>query len=307
MDGVPEGLVLVTGAGGGTGSVSRAVVGSLLDHGRAVRAMVHREDERADRLRDLGAEVVAGDLTNPADVARVLDGARRMFFSMSVAPSYLEAAATVATVARAVGRLDALVGISQMTVSQMDVTSTQESHQQRLHWLSEQVLNWSGLPIVHVRPTSFIDNPLFTTLAAASIADGGTIRLPFGTGRTSPVAAEDVARVVTAVLEDPGPHLGHVLELTGPRSQDMAGIAEEYARALGRPVSYVDVPLDEWIAQVLHSAGLPPYVEEHIATMARLHRENRYDRSTRTVETITGRPAQSVEEFVARHAGLFGR
>ena len=307
MDGVPEGLILVTGAGGGTGSVSRAVVGSLLDHGRAVRAMVHREDERADRLRDLGAEVVAGDLTNPADVARVLDGARRMFFSMSVAPSYLEAAATVATVARAVGRLDALVGISQMTVSQMDVTSAQESHQQRLHWLSEQVLNWSGLPIVHVRPTSFIDNPLFTTLAAASIADSGTIRLPFGTGRTSPVAAEDVARVVTAVLEDPGPHLGHVLELTGPRSQDMAGIAEEYARALGRPVSYVDVPLDEWIAQVLHSAGLPPYVEEHIATMARLHRENRYDRSTRTVETITGRPAQSVEEFVARHAGMFGR
>jgi uncharacterized protein YbjT (DUF2867 family) len=189
----------------------------------------------------------------------------------------------------------------------MDVTSAQESHQQRLHWLSEQVLNWSGLPVVHVRPTSFIDNPLFTTLAAASIADSGTIRLPFGTGRTSPVAAEDVARVVTAVLEDPGPHLGHVLELTGPRSQDMAGIAEEYARALGRPVSYVDVPLDEWIAQVLHSAGLPPYVEEHIATMARLHRENRYDRSTRTVETITGRPAQSVEEFVARHAGLFSR
>ncbi|HZE33891.1 MAG TPA: NAD(P)H-binding protein [Actinoallomurus sp.] len=307
MEGVAGGVLLVTGAGGGTGSVSRAVVGPLIDHGRPVRAMVHREDERADHLRALGAEVVAGDLTNPADVARALDGARRMFFSMSVAPSYLEAAATVATVARAAGRLDALVGISQMTVSQMTATSTQESHQQRLHWLSEQVLNWSGLPVVHVRPTSFIDNPLFTTLAAASIADNGTIRLPFGTGRTSPVAAEDVARVVTAVLEDPGPHLGHVLELTGPRSQDMAGIAQEYARALGRPVSYVDVPLDEWIAQVLRSAGLPPYVEDHIATMARLHRENRYDRATRTVEQITGRPAQSVEEFVARHADLFTR
>jgi uncharacterized protein YbjT (DUF2867 family) len=303
MDG--DGLILVTGAGGGTGSVSRTVVGSLLGHGRRVRAMVHREDERADHLRGLGAEVVAGDLTNPADVARVLDGARRMFFSMSVAPSYLEAAATVATVARAVGRLDALVGISQMTVSQMTATSIRESHQQRLHFLSEQVLNWSGLPVVHVRPTSFIDNPLFTTLAAASIADSGTIRLPFGTGRTSPVAAEDVARVVTAVLEDPGPHLGEVLELTGPRSQDMAGIAGEYARALGRPVSYVDVPLDEWIAQVLHSAGLPPYVQEHIATMARLHRENRYDRATRTVELITGRGAQTVEEFVTRHAELF--
>jgi hypothetical protein len=50
----------------------------------------------------------------------------------------------VATVARAVGALDALVAISQMTVSQMDAVSTQESHQHRLHWLSEQVLDWSG-------------------------------------------------------------------------------------------------------------------------------------------------------------------
>jgi uncharacterized protein YbjT (DUF2867 family) len=269
--------------------------------------MVHHDDERAERLRGLGAQVVVGDLTNPADVARALDGAARMFFSMSVAPSYLEAAATVATVARAVGTLDALVSISQMTVSQMDAVSTQESHQHRLHWLSERVLDWSGLPVVHVRPTAFLDNPLFTTLAAASIADSGTIRLPFGTGRTSPIAAEDVARVVTAILEDPEPHLGRVHELTGPRSQDMAGIAEEYARALGRPVTYVDVPLEEWVGQVLPRAGLPPHVEEHIATMARLHRENRYDRSTRTVEEITGRPAETVEEFVARHAALFSR
>jgi uncharacterized protein YbjT (DUF2867 family) len=267
--------------------------------------MVHHDDERAERLRGLGAQVVVGDLTNPADVARALDGAGRMFFSMSVAPSYLEAAATVATVACAVGSLDALVSISQMTVSQMDATSTQESHQHRLHWLSERVLDWSGLPVVHVRPTAFLDNPLFTTLAAASIADSGTIRLPFGTGRTSPVAADDVARVVTAILEDPGPHLGRVHELTGPISQDMTGIAAEYARALGRPVTYVDVPLDEWVGQVLPRAGLPPHVEEHIATMARLHRENRYDRSTRTVEEITGRPAETVEEFVVRHAALF--
>jgi hypothetical protein len=34
--------------------------------------------------------------------------------------------------------------------------------------------------------------------------------------------------------------------------------------------------------------------------MARLHRENRYDRVTNTVEEITGRPAESIEEFVAR-------
>jgi uncharacterized protein YbjT (DUF2867 family) len=303
--GAGEGLILVTGAGGGAGGVGRTVVKSLVEHGRPVRAMAYHDDERADRLRALGAQVVVGDLTNPADVARALDGARRMFFSMSVAPTYLEAAATVATVARALGSLDTLVAMSQMTVSQMDAVSTDESHQHRLHWLSEQVLNWSTLPVVHIRPTAFLDNPLFTTLAARSIAEDGTLRLPFGTGHTSPVAAEDVARVVTAVLEAPRSHIGLAHELTGPRSLDMNAVAEEYARALGRPVSYVDVPLEEWVGRVLKRAGLSPHVEQHIETMARLHRQNRYDRSTHTIELITGRPAQSVEEFVCRHAELY--
>ncbi|GAA4226674.1 uncharacterized protein YbjT (DUF2867 family) [Streptosporangium album] len=301
------GPILVTGAGGGVGGVGRTVVELLRGRGLPVRAMVHHDDGRAEALRDLGAQVIVGDLTRPADVADALDGSPRMFFSMSVSPSYLEAAATVATVARAVGALEVLVGMSQMTVSQMDAVSTEESHQQRLHWLSEQVFDWSMLPVVHIRPTVFLDNPFFTTLAARSIAESGTIRLPFGTGRTSPVAAGDVARVVATVLEDPRPHLGHVYQLTGPRSQEMTGVAEEYSRALGRKVTYVDVPFDAWVDQVVTPAGFPPHVEEHIVTMARLHRRNRYDRTTRDVESITGKAAETVEEFVAERAGLFTR
>jgi uncharacterized protein YbjT (DUF2867 family) len=300
------GLILVTGAGGGVGGVGGKVVALLRQRGQAVRAMAHHDDDRAEALRALGADVVVGDLTRPADVATALDSVQRMFFSMSLAPSYLEATATVATVARAVGALDALVAISQMTVSQMDAVSMSESHHQRLHWLSEQVLNWSGLPIVHVRPTVFLDSPLFfTTVAARSIADSSTIRLPFGSGRTSPIATDDVARVVATILTDPGPYIGGVLELTGPRSQDMNGVAEEYARALSRPVSYVDVPPETWAEQVLARAGFGPYAEEHLMTVARLHRENRYDRVTTTVEEITGRPAESVEKFVARRSDLF--
>jgi uncharacterized protein YbjT (DUF2867 family) len=299
------GLILVTGAGGGVGDVGGKVVELLRQRGCAVRAMAHHDGDGADALRALGADVVVGDLTRPADVATALDSVQRMFFSMSLAPSFLEASATVATVARAVGDLDALVAMSQMTVSQMDALSMRESHHQRLHWLAEQIFNWSGLPVVHVRPTVFLDSGLFTTLAAGSIAESGTIRLPFGTGRTSPIATDDVARVAATVLTDPKPYIGRALELTGPRSQDMNGVAEEYARALGRPVSYVDVPWETWAEQVLARAKLGPYVDEHIATMARLHRENRYDRRTHTVEEITGRPAESVEEFVARRSDLF--
>ena len=181
----------------------------------------------------------------------------------------------------------------------MTAISAAESHQQRLHWLAEQVLNWSGLPVIHVRPTSFLNNPLFTSLAARSIQENGTIALPFGTGRTSPVAVDDVARVVATVLRDPVPHIGHVYELTGPRTVDMTEMAEAFSRALGRPVSYVDVPHDRWRAEVLEKAGLPPHTEQHIATMARLHRENRYDRASDDVERVTGVPPQTIEAFVA--------
>jgi uncharacterized protein YbjT (DUF2867 family) len=294
-------LVLVASAGG----VGRTVLEQLRARDVPVRGMIRRDDKRVEELRALGAEVIVGDLTRPESVAAALTGVGRMYFGISVSPDHLLAATVVATVAREYGKLDCLVDLSQMTVSQMTATSTAESHQQRLHWLAEQVLNWSGLPVVHVRPTVFLDNPLFTTLAARSIQRSGTLALPFGAGRTSPVAADDVARVVATVLGDPTLHVGHVYELTGPRTLDMVDVADEFSRALGRPVSYVDVPLDQWRNGVLAKADLPPHTEEHIATMARLHRENRYDRATDDVRRLTGVPPQSVEEFVAARRDFY--
>jgi uncharacterized protein YbjT (DUF2867 family) len=298
---VTSDLVLITGVG----DVGRTVLERLRAKDVPVRAMVRRDDDRAARLRALGAEVVVGDLTRPESVAAALEGVGRMYFAMPVSPDHLLAATVVATVARERGELAGLVGMSQMTVSQMTATSTAESHQQRLHWLAEQVLNWSGLPVVHIRPTSFLDNPLFLALAARSIRENGTIALPFGTGRTSPVAVDDVARVVVTVLRDPAPHVGRVYQLTGPRAVDMTEIAAEFSRALGRPVSYVDVPPDRWRAEVLAKAGLEPHAEQHIATMARLHRENRYDRTSDDVERVTGVPARTIEEFVAARRDFY--
>jgi len=295
---------LITGAGGGAGGVSRLVVEQLLSHGEAVRAMVHREDSRADALRALGAEVIVGDLTNPVDVSAAIFGIDRMFFNMSVSASYLEATAVVCAAAEDGDGLEALVNMSQMTVSQMTPTSTEESRQQRLHWLAEHVINWSGLPAVHVRPTVFLDNPLFTVLAARSIREKGQLALPFGSGRTSPVAATDVAAVVATVLRAPQDHIGAVYELTGPAALDIDGLAEQYAKALDRPISAVRLPYDEWLEH-LTQAGLDPHTQQHIATMARLHRDDRYNRLTHDVEDLTGRPAQSVQEYISQRRELF--
>src|SRR6476660_2567937 len=240
---VDSGPILVTGAAGQLGAVGRTVTGLLLERGLPVRAMVRREDDWTAALRDVGAEVVVGDLLEPGDVYRVVSGCRRVFFGMSVSAGYLEATVTMAVVAREVG-VDAVVNISQMTVSQMSIQNTTSSGQQRQHWLSEQALAWSGLPVVTIRPTMFLES--FFQLAAPTVRARARIEVPFGRGKTSPVAAADVARVVATVLADPRPHLGQIYELTGPRSQDMHGIAREFSDALNREVTYADIPPENW-------------------------------------------------------------
>jgi uncharacterized protein YbjT (DUF2867 family) len=126
----------------------------------------------------------------------------------------------------------------------MNIQTTSPSRQQRQHWLSEQALAGSGLPIVTIRPSMFLES--FLPLAAATVRDRGRIELPFGRGKTSLVAAADVAQVVAAVLADPVPHLGRVYELTGSRSQDMDGVAREFSDALNRQVAYSDIGPAEW-------------------------------------------------------------
>jgi uncharacterized protein YbjT (DUF2867 family) len=295
---------LITGAGGGTAGISPQVVAQLRDRGQAVRAMVHHDDARADALRALGADVIAGDLTNPVDVAAGMNGVTRMFFNMSVSPDYLQATAVVCAIAKELDNLEVLVNMSQMTVSQMTATSTEESKQQRLHWLAEHVINWSGIPAVHIRPTVLLENPLFATLAAQSIRDTGQLALPFGTGRTSPIASSDVAEVVTAVLCAPEDHLGAVYELTGPATLDIDELTEQYAQALGRPITAARPSYEEFL-EVLGKVGLPPHVQQHIATMAKLHRKDRYNRATHDFEDIVGHPALTVRQYVEQHRDLF--
>src|SRR5262249_25868708 len=138
-----NGPILVTGAAGQLGAVGRTVTGLLLERGLPVRAMVRREDERAQALRDAGAEGVGGALLVSRDVYRVVSGCPLVYFAMSVSPGYLEATVTIAAFAREVG-VAALVNMSQMTVSQMSIQHSTPSHQQRQHWLGEQALTSSG-------------------------------------------------------------------------------------------------------------------------------------------------------------------
>src|SRR5262245_1091931 len=274
MQGTP---ILVTGAAGEVGGIGRTLTRLLIERGLAVRALVRREDERAQALRALGAGAVQGDLTGLTAMHRAIEGCGRLYFGMSVAPQYLEATVNVAAVARHHG-VEAFVNMSQMTVSQMSITETTESPQHKLHWLAEQALNWSGLPVVHVRPTVFLEG-FFLRFCTASVKRSNTISLPMGNGRTSPISSHDVARAVVAILEDPQPHIGHIYDLAGPRSETLEFYAREFSEALGRTITYDDVAPDIWRERLV-KWGLPTHLIEHVTAMAELNRQNRYDRTS---------------------------
>jgi len=274
----------------------------LLDKGHKVRALVRREDERADRLREMGAEVVQGDLTDLSSVHRAIEGVSRVYFGMSVSAAYLEATTNVAAVARYHG-VEALVNMSQMTVSQMSITETTDSPQHKLHWLAEQTLAWSGLPVVTMRPTVFMEG-FFLRLAAAGVKENDELILPLGASKTSPISAIDVARAVATILDNPVPHIGKIYNLTGPESADLDHYAKAFSEALGRTIRYRDVPLSAWTDK-LRELGVPPHVLSHLEVMAKLHVQGRYDRMTDDLRQLTGQEAMSMYDFVKSNAAEF--
>jgi uncharacterized protein YbjT (DUF2867 family) len=301
---IPDRPILVTGAAGAVGAIGRNLTAMLLDKGHKVRALVRREDERSEDLRRLGAEVMLVDLTDLSSMHRAIEGCSRIYFGMSVSAAYLEATVNTAAVARHHG-VEAFVNMSQMTVSQMSITETTNSPQHKLHWLAEQALAWSGLPVVTVRPTVFLEG-FFLLLAAAGVRENDELALPLGSSKTSPVSAVDVARAVSEILDDPAPHIGKVYNLTGPESADLDHYARVFSEALGRRIRYRNVSVSGW-SDKLRETGVPMHIIHHLAAMADLHAQGRYDRMTDDLFQLTGKTPTSMHDFVKLHAAEFTR
>ena len=297
-----ENPILVTGAAGRIGAIGRTVTELLLKQGKKVRAMVRKDDERARALRDLGAEIVIGNLLDLDSMHKAIAGIETMYFGMSISDEYLAATVNTAAVAKHYG-VKAFINMSQMTVAQMSITESTSSPQHKLHWLAEQALNWSGLPVIHVRPTVLFEG-FFLILTRDSVRNSDQIKLPLGEGKTSPVAASDVSRVIASLAANPQPHIGKTYHLTGPESQSMYFYAEEYSKALGRAITYQDIPVGPW-RDGLIQLGLPSHLVNHLATMADLHRTGSYERLSGDVLALTGQEPLSVQEIVSKHAEAF--
>ncbi|MFI0356174.1 NAD(P)H-binding protein [Actinomadura sp. 9N407] len=285
--------ILVTGAGGGTqGATGRLVTEMLLERGLPVRAFVRTDDERAARLRGLGAEVVTGDLREITSVLPALRGVRRAYFTYPVTEGLLTATAAFAAAARQEG-LERVVAVSQLAADPYAGTP----HMRR-HWLAEQVLDRAEVGAVHLRAAVFFENIDFLAQA------GGRRELPIPLGPPGTVvpliSGTDVARVGAGLLADPALDPGPVCRLTG-QILTVAQIAEAYGAA-GAPLEYLALSPEEWRRRARPLYGDDVAVEhlDHLWALFRaIGSQHELYEVTAAIEEFGGTKPQTLEEFAA--------
>jgi uncharacterized protein YbjT (DUF2867 family) len=290
-----NGIVLVTGAAGGRqGSTGRLVSELLLARGERVRAYVHTADERAARLRALGAEVVAGDLRDIAQVEPALRDVDRVFFTYPVTDGLLDATGAVAAAARAHG-VRRLVEVSQLTPQ-----PRAHSPRTRQHWVGEQVFDWARIGAVHLRATVFYDN--IRALVAAGLTTG-ELAVPLGEEHNAIplVAAADVARAAVALLADPARPAEPSYRLIGavPTIADMVAT---FGATLGIPLRYRDVDEQAWREGAL-ARGADAHAVEHLSRLWQVFRNPAYRTEPSfhvddTVERLTGAAPETLEQYL---------
>jgi NAD(P)H dehydrogenase (quinone) len=92
-------------------------------------------------------------------------------------------------------------------MSQISARRDARSNAAQQHWIAERLLDRSPTPVTHVRPTFFAE---LLISFGRSIATDNVLRLPLADARHAPVATDDQAQVIAAILEDPEPHRGQI-------------------------------------------------------------------------------------------------
>lgn len=286
---------LITGAMGATGGQT---IELLLERGHHVRAFVHRSYERSAHLEKLGVEIAVGDLLDFTTIGPALQDVSGAYFVYPIAPGLIEATAYFAQAAKE-AKVPAIVNMSQISARRQA-----KSHAAFNHWIAERVFDWSGLAVTHLRPTFFAEwflrGPLLNM--AQQIKDG-LVQLPFGEGKHAPIAAEDQARLIASILEQPAAHTGQIYRLFGPKEYTFPEAFEKIAQILGRQIEYERISLEAFHEQLVK--GRNPFFAQHIVEVAKDHAAGVFSGTDEVIEKITGQPPMGLEEFINKHREAF--
>jgi uncharacterized protein YbjT (DUF2867 family) len=282
------GPILVTGATGNTG---RAIVDALVERDAPVRAMVRAEADRG-KLRPQVEGVVA-DFDDSAAIAAALDGAERAYL---VTPSSEKAEEQQKRFAE----LAAKGGTRHLAVlSQLGAQDHSPDRFLRYHGAVEQHVCDLGIGYTFLRPNLYFQGLL---TFVGSITAEGTFYAPIGDAKVSAVDVRDIAAVAAVVLTESG-HEGATYTLTGPEAITHAQIAAALTAALGRAVTFTDVPPEAFAASIQNL--LPPWQVDGLLEDYAHYRRGEAAAVSTVVEEITGTVSHSIDQFARDYAAAF--
>lgn len=271
-------MILVTGA---TGSVGRNVVRELVNAGEKVRA-VTRDPARADLPE--GAEVVRGDLLDPATYPAMLADVERLYL--------FPAGDTVA---------DFVAAAVEAGVRHVVVLSSlaEDGYIGERHRAVERAVEASGAEWTHLRPGAFMGNLRWQW--SASIREEGVVRFPYGDASLAPIHEADIAAVAVQALRHEG-HAGKAYELSGPEPLTFREQAKVLGRALGRDIEFVELTPEQ--AQEQMSAAMPAPVADTLLAYWADH-VGRTAPVFPAVQQVTGRRGRTLTDWAAENAAAF--
>jgi NADH dehydrogenase len=260
-------MIFVTGA---NGFVGRNLVRQLQKDGIAVRALV-RNTAKAARLRDLGAELVDGDISNPSSLESAMEGCEKVIHLVGIIQ---EAPGVTFKGVHVDGTRNVLEAAKKAGVRQFIYQSAlgtrpnAKSQYYRTKWEAEELARASGLPFTILRP-SLIYGPgdLFTIRLAETIRISPVLPV-IGTGQSKvqPIFIDDVIKCILMISTSDS-YLNEMYEIGGPEQLTYEEVTKAIAAALGikRPTMHMPMFLMRTMAKVAETVlPKPPVTTEQL-------------------------------------------
>ncbi|MBL8642824.1 MAG: SDR family oxidoreductase [Rhodospirillaceae bacterium] len=288
--------ILLTGATGKTGGAAAKALASKMGAakgGLKLRALV-RNAEKAQALKDLGIELVVGDIADNAVLEKAFAGVDKALLLLPNSQKQLELEKNFTDLAKKAG-VKHIVKVSSMESVPGATASIPATHV-----ASENHIRASGLAWTMVRPNFFMQNLLGN---GRTIKEMGKFFLPCGNGCTAMSDTRDIGAVIAEVLSGTG-HEGKSYDVTGPQVLTFAQAAEIIGSVIGKKVEYVDQPMAEYRAML----GKFITNEWHLNAVCQLFAEigeGGLNKTTDTVKKLLGREPASLEQFVREHIAVF--
>jgi uncharacterized protein YbjT (DUF2867 family) len=248
-------IIAVVGATGAQGSrLVRAILEDR-DGPFAVRAITRDvRSEKAEELRALGAEVVTGDVDDPASLDRAFAGAYGAycvtFFWAHFSPEKeLAQAGAMAQAARRAGLKHVIWSTLEDTRRRVplddDRMPTLQGKYKVPHFdakgEADRLFTAAGVPTTFLLTSFYWDNFIHFGMGPKKGPDGRlAITLPMGDRRLPGIAADDIGRAAYGIFKAGAEYIGKTVGIAGGHLTG-AEMASGLARALGREVVYNEV------------------------------------------------------------------